>query len=121
MTTEANVTVVTEEVVERTTSLLTGTITRDDGVTGFKPSTLLLTLYDKNTGTVINSRSASDVLSSVDASGALALQLHPLDNVILDATRNTEKHRALLYWTWGSGEAGAHTFEFTVRNHTKLP
>ena len=116
---EPNLYVDDEPVVEGTTCRLTGTVTREDGETGFKPDTLTLTLYEKVSGTVLNSRDASDVLSSCDVNGSLTLELTPADNALLVSSAPREKHRALLVWTWATGRKGAFTIEFTVVNHAK--
>jgi hypothetical protein len=116
---EANIYVAPGVVLEGTTSRLTGLITREDGVTGFKPDTITLTLYDKATGTVINGRDAADVSAAVDVSGNLSLELTPADNAIVSSSKGWEVHRALIEWAWAPAREGAFTVEFKVANHER--
>lgn len=87
--------------------------------------TLTLTLYDKSTGTIINSRNAQDVKNtngvSVDGSGNVIWVMEPDDNAIVTATSKVEKHIALFQWTWNSGaKAGRHEIVIQVKNLTKV-
>lgn len=121
MTAEANLTRIEDPVVETTSCLLTGTITSDDGVTGFVPTTCTLTLYDVTSGSIINSRSGVSIISSVAAGGVLSLALGILDNVLVDSTKEREWHRALIVWTWSSGaKKGAYTIEYAIEANAKL-
>lgn len=86
--------------------------------------TLTLTLYDAASGSVINSRSAQDVLGvnggTVEAS-AVRIRLQPLDNPIVSATLavgGVEWHVARLTYTWNDGvttRTGIEEVRFGVR------
>jgi hypothetical protein len=88
-------------------------------------STLTLTLYDKLTGQVINSRDAQDVKNTndvaIDETGTLVWSMRPADNVIVTDTNAVEPHVALFRATWDGG-AKAVNKEVTiiVTNLTKL-
>lgn len=68
--------------------------------------TLTLTLFDEATSTIINSRNADDVSGDFNA-GAIAIELDPLDNIIVDntlAANAIEYHIARIAWTWNDGD-----------------
>jgi len=71
---------------------------------------LTLTLYDKDTQAVINSRDGQDILdangSSVDSTCNVTIELNPADSVIVgsSAAGRREKHVARLTWTWDDGD-----------------
>jgi hypothetical protein len=114
---------------EKTTGMLSATIADVDGVTPLASAdtvltTLTLTLYLDRVGTVINSRSAQDILNAhggaVDSAGALTIRLDPLDMIIVSG-KQTELHIALIEWTWGSPlKSGKHEIAFTVTNLLKV-
>ena len=74
------------EVIEGTTPVITAAIEDEDGA-GFKPTTLVLTLYDERTETIINAREAQDVLDTngvtVTSGGAFEWQLEVADAAIV--------------------------------------
>ena len=86
--------------------------------------TLTLTLYDVIAGSVINGRSAQNVLGAnggtVEAS-AVRIRLQPLDNPIVSATLavgGVEWHVARLTYTWNDGvttRTGIEEVRFGVR------
>jgi hypothetical protein len=86
--------------------------------------TLTLTLYDRDTGTILNSRNAQDVLNkanvTVGEDGALVWELQPADNVIVSDGKSLEAHVALFTWTWGSGKSGRHEVPILVENLAKV-
>jgi hypothetical protein len=117
-------TTLTTEFAERATARLTCTLTEEDGVTGFQPTTLVLTLYDDRTGAIINSREALNVLNAnigtVSSEGAVALLFTPADMAVVGGVPY-ETHVALLEWTWSGGtKAGRHEIVFVVRNLAKV-
>ncbi len=83
-------------------------------------TTVTLTLVDRNTGTVINSRDAQNVKNAngctIDAAGNLTLTLTPSDNPVLGTLNDgaEEVHIGTLQWTWSAG-AKERTQEFEVR------
>lgn len=112
-------------------ALFSGVLTREDGTTPLPAGTissLTITLTDSESGQVINSRSAQDVLgggtgtngvSWTDATAAFAWTLAPADNPIVGtaiAEGNYELHEALICWTWNSGaRKGARKVYFRVQ------
>lgn len=69
------------------------------GIDGSTLDSLKLTIRDKETGTVINSRNAETVLTSnVSSSGLLTFTLMRADNVFHDSTKQEETH--LIMWEW---------------------
>ena len=75
-----------------------------------------LTLYDIDTGAgggsprpgILNSRDAQDVLNTnnvaIDNDGHFIWSVQPADNVIVTARRQIERHRAMFYFEWATGE-----------------
>lgn len=115
------------EFPEKGTPKITGVI-RDDakiGIPGGSLTTLILTLYDELSGTLLGSRPAGqDILGtnggSVDGSGNFALQLTSADMAIVDSIRPEEVHIALVEWTYGAGLGGKKEIEFLVINLVKV-
>lgn len=64
--------------------------------------TLVYTLYERSTGTVINARQDVDGLPLVDAAGLLTLELLPADTVMVTDTPE-EIHVILIEWTYNGG------------------
>lgn len=88
---------------------------------------LSLTLFDKNTLTIINNRSAQDVLNTNNvvfdtATGILTWDLQPADNAIVDDTRRVEEHRARFTAKWsGSSKQVNDEIVLKVINLRRLP
>lgn len=96
---------------EGTSHNITATFKDMDGVAINKTSlsTLTLTLFERHTSTIINSRNATSVKDAnggtVDSDGTLTMRLEPADNAIVgEATE--EEHIARFVWTWSDGVAG---------------
>ncbi len=89
-------------------------------------TTLTLTLYDVDTGDIINSRNAQDVLNTNNVtvhatSGLLTWILQPLDNVIVTSASHVEGHVALFEWRIASsGQDGNHEVNIHVHNLSKV-
>lgn len=102
---------------EKSTPIVAFKIVDQDGV-GFKPETLRLTLYDRKTNTIINSRDAQDVLDNndvlTDIEGNTTWHMQVLDNIIVTATLTSEEHIALWHWTWNDGEDSDY-YELIIR------
>jgi len=109
------VTRLSERVPERSTAIFSGRIVDQDGE-GFRPESLLMTLYDMPTGQIINERRDVDVTSCVDAEGGFELELEPADNVII-GTGPEEYHALMLTWSWdGSQRISRQEIRFRVVN-----
>lgn len=112
---------------EKTTHVYTATIKDENGtvVPAASLTTLTLTLYAKQSGTIINSRSAQNILNAnnvtVNSSGVLTWTMQPDDNAIVNSALLTESHIALFEWTYSSGSKyGKHEIELVVSNLTKV-
>ena len=75
-------------------------------------STVQLTLYDRETLAIINSRNLQNVLDAnggtVDSSGEITMRLNATDNAILDVADeleagDIEEHIARFTWGWNDG------------------
>ncbi len=122
-------TVFNDEIAEKTTVVIDGDLTNESGgpLGSGDLATLTLTLYDRASGSIINSRSAQDVLNAnqvtVDGSGNFQFSMNPADNPILDDTLDVETHVALFEWTWSAGgatKAGKHEIYLLVKNLVKV-
>jgi len=113
---------------ERTTEQVSATVVNEAGTAlpAASLTTLTLTLYDRTSGTIINSRDNQNVLNvngvTVDSAGVFLWTLTPLDTIIVDATKSLETHVGLFTWTYDSGnKTGRHEIVHVVRNLTKVP
>ena len=113
-------------VQEKETSRYTATVKDEAGVAQGSSArdTLTLTPYDKETGTIINSRNAQNVLNAngvtVDSSGNLVWTMDPADNTIVTATNEQELHVALFEWTYSTTKKGKHEVILLVQNLVKV-
>lgn len=107
--------VIADPVAEGTTPLLSATFT-SDGVTPVTVSAAALTLYDYRSSTIINARSAVDLLPFISA-GVLTFWLDPEDTVIVHANSHEETHIARIDFEWNGGtRKGVHEIEHKVHN-----
>jgi hypothetical protein len=114
---------------EGSTGKITGTIVdaSEAGVAGDELTSATYTLYDYVTGAIINGRENIDVLnangatisSSPGTEGYFVIPLSAADNVILNSSRPSEEHVALLKFT-APGVAGSSEIKFAVRNVKKI-
>lgn len=93
------------------------TATFDFGGTQFNKAgiiTLLFTLYEPKSNTVLNNRDEQNVKDlnggHLATDGVLTLELDAADNVIVDAdgqleSGQAEQHIARLKWTWNDGDS----------------
>jgi len=82
---------------------VSGTIVDRDG-TAFQPTTLTLTIYEKVTKTIINSRNASALVPATDAPvGVIGFRLLKADQALMTATNEFEEHVVRLDFTWNTG------------------
>ena len=121
-------TVITSEIAEGVTARITGTILDDTGtpIPTAALTTLKLTLFDKRSLAILNSRSAVSVLNTaggtVDSNGLLTMILSPADNAIVAQSPVSETHVALFTWTYNAGAAtGRAQVEFTIANLSLVP
>lgn len=82
---------------------------------------LTLTLSDKATGTIINSRNQQNVLNvnsvTLDASGNLVWTGTPADAAVVNTAAKNPRLSALFIFTWNAGaKTGKHEFEIAVHN-----
>lgn len=110
---------------EQSSARITGTILDRDGtlVPASEITAATLTLYDLETRTVINDREVQDILGSgsppeengvtiydtlqTDTDSTtynFAWILEPDDNIIVTERRQLERHRAVLHFTWATGD-----------------
>lgn len=72
----------------------------------WRPATFHVTLYDEDSGSVINSRDgAADLIAVVNATGLATVTLAPADMVLVNTftRKNSETHRLVFKWTWNAG------------------
>lgn len=114
-------------VKELNSAIYRGTLVDETG-TGFGGVvSLTLTLYDKVSLDIINTRNAQNVLNANQvtldvATGALRWDLLPLDNPILNDALTREVHVALFVAKWsGVTKQLNHEITLNVTNLAKLP
>lgn len=111
----------TFQVTERTVAQYSGKLIdeKQAPVPAATLTSLTLSLYDRITGTYINSRNLQNVLNAnnvtVDTTGNIVWQIQPGDNIILDDSLLTETHIALFEAIWPNGRVD-HEVELVVRN-----
>ncbi len=99
--------------------------------------TATLTLWDLETGSatvspqegIINSREEQDILPAgspevmndvtYEADGYFRWDLQPDDNIIINSRKSIERHRALLVFTWPTGQL-TYEVEIEVMNLRKV-
>lgn len=87
------------------------------------PDALTLTLYERATRTIVNSRDHVSVLNENGGSFAgtdFTLTLSGDDNALVGAG-NGETHIALLEWTWDGTKTGKAEIAFRVVNLVHVP
>lgn len=119
------------EVNEREHATYTITLKDESGdaIASADVDSLTLTLYNAADGSIINSRTAQDVLNANNVTfhattGLLTWAVQILDNVIVDTTLATgmyERHIALFTVTWDSeAKSKKHEVIIDVRNLGKV-
>jgi len=113
---------------EKTIAKYKATITDEDqaAIASSSLSTLTLTLYDVETGTIINSRNGQNILNAnnviIDSDGLLTWTIQAADNEIVGTRRRAgqyEKHVALFEYTWSS-KASKHELILEIRQLDKV-
>jgi hypothetical protein len=113
---------------EKTTRIVTATVKDETGavIPGSSLTTMTYTLYDEDTVTavglgIINSRDDVNCKPSVSEAGVLTLELLPNDMVIVTSTKDEERHRLLLEWTYSGGtKRGSYEAQLIVQNVEKV-
>lgn len=115
-------TVLTDQIAEKSIGIITALVTDENGIaiSSANLTTLTLTLYEKATKAIVNTRSAQNVLNAnnvtVDTSGNLTWNMQSADNAIIGAA-TIESHVALFEWTWSSGtKYGKYEIEYPIKN-----
>jgi len=115
-------------VLEDTTKRYSGIIKDEEGnaLPGSSLDTCTLTLYEKESGDIINSRDGVNILNAnggtVDVSGNFAIVLGPGDNVLV-RDDNEEWHVALIQFTYTNAQGsqgGKEEVHFKVTNLDKV-
>ncbi len=116
---------------EATSAKLTATIQDESEavIPAASLSSLTLLLYDQTTeldspgttGAVINSRNRQNILNAngctVSTGGLMTLTLTPADNVIVNTGKSSERHVALIEYTYAAGlKAGKEEILVDVYN-----
>lgn len=116
------------DVIERTTVRYTAKLVDDQGnaIPASSLTTMTLTVYDKKTGNILNSRDDQNVLNAnnvtIDVNGAFEWIIQPADLAIVNTNLANESHIALFEWSWNSGTRfGKQEIELSVKNLTKVP
>lgn len=116
------------DVLERESARLTGTVLDDQGtaIAAADLTALTLTLYDKKTENIVNSRDGQNVLNqnnvTVGSDGALVWTIQVADNVLVNSSDLNETHIALFEWSYsGGGKSGKQEIELVVRSLKKVP
>ena len=123
----ANITILTDDIMEKTTVKITATVEDEngDGLAAGSLDTLTLTLYSLEDDAIINSRDAQDVLNAngvtLGGGGNLVWTVTPADTIIVDTTLKAERHRAVFEWTYISGaKNGKHVIDMRIINLVKI-
>jgi hypothetical protein len=81
-------------------------------------ATMTMTLYDVDTGAIVNGVDGTDVKNTrsctLSTAGVFVLTLLGGDTVILDADRDYELRRALVEYTWPQAPTKSDCLEVTV-------
>jgi hypothetical protein len=124
-----NLETLTESILEKTTPTISAYLADEDDAAISKSSvlTLKLTLYNKTTKVIINSRADLDALDAngvtvtEDSNGTLVEWEMEVDDTAVLGTRGEEEHRAVFEWTWGSPvKTGRHIIDMTIVNLEKV-
>lgn len=103
---------------ENTHGFVTLDFLDQDGV-AVNPDSAKYTLYDEDSGDVINSRNQTPITGPTSG---MDLVLTPADNVLADTTKSEERHRLFIEFTYTSGANqydGSEEVRFTVENKNK--
>lgn len=94
---------------------VTGTIVNYAG-TAFEPTTLVYTVYDIDTNTIIGSANTALTPATDAPSGALSFTLPIAAQAMVNSARNSETHRIRFKWTYNAGASvGIQEVDYTVK------
>lgn len=99
---------------ENSIAKYTGQLVDEDGagISSADLNTFTLTLYNLADESIINSRSAQDVLNNngvtVGATGLITWTITQADNTLVDVTKEYETHVALWEWEWSGNTKGSN-------------
>lgn len=112
---------------EKETGLYSFTLRDESGaaIAAASLTSVTLTLYEPGSGQIINSRTNQNVLNqnqvTIDEFGKVSWDIQLADVTILDASRPTEVHRALFFFSWSGGTKGKpHEVDLVLENLGKL-
>jgi hypothetical protein len=108
-------------VLQNNTAKIVATFTDEDGVAITNLNALKMTIYDVRSHSVINSRDATDIITSFSA-GTLTLILTPADNAVVNPVAgDSEEHVLLLEYTYATTKKGSKeipiSVEYTEKAH----
>ena len=113
---------------EGESGVYTAALTDENGtaIAAANLSAFTLTLYEKSTETVINSRNAQNVLNTnnvtVDAAGVVTWTIQPGDTAIIRPDAHYEDHVGVFVATWAAGtKRKPHEVTIRVHNLAKQP
>lgn len=118
-----------QNLVERATTRITGTLTEEDGITALPGSTLttfVMNVYGRDAA-VTALVAARDILNAnnatVSEAGAVVILLSPDDMAIIDDALPYESHVVRLDWTWGVNpvKTGRYECVLAIRNLDQVP
>jgi hypothetical protein len=95
----------------------TSVLTDEFGVALPSLTTLTLSLYDKASLTVLNTRNNQNVLNLNNvtfSAGTLTWMVQPADHTVVSASVTLERHRGVFEFTWPGGKRDWHAVEFLV-------
>jgi len=111
-------------ILEKTTPVYTATLVdeSDQPITLASITTITLTLYDRQTGAIINTRTAQDIKNANQVtihatSGLLTWSMVSADTAIQNAdlpAESLEEHVALFQWVLTSGKVGKYECSFDI-------
>lgn len=120
---DLNRTKVDESVPEGSVSEFVGVVTdkKDVPIPASNLSSLTLTLYNLETGALINDRNEESVLNenggTVDEVGVFEMTFSEADNLLQDSSKQYETHVALFEWEKeDTQEEGKHELVMTIRS-----
>jgi len=118
-----HITTIEHPFAEKKTAKFSGVI-KDENGAGVLPSAIKLTLYDRQTLAIVNSRNGGSILNvnggTCDANGNWTLTLAVADMAILDAAKTKEFRTALVEWTYGGVKEGGEEIRFAIDNLQKI-
>lgn len=111
---------ITGLVYEAASGLVTGTFKDTATDLGIQPTTLNVTVFDRDTGTVLRADAGLIPVSTyVSAGGVLTFYLNATDNAIITTGKDSEIHVVRFTWTWtaqAATQTGKQELQYEVIN-----